>query len=97
MQPRVWHHNLQHKIAYPPHIDSIQELTSRLASADVVSTMEKLSISLKGRPFKHKVTSVQKFHAKSFGLLMEHYKSVSQNQELEEALVETGVKEYLNA
>jgi len=36
------------KIAYPPHIDSIQELTSRLASADVVSTMEKLSISLQG-------------------------------------------------
>lgn len=36
------------KIAYPPHIDSIQELTSRLASADVVSTMEKLSISLEG-------------------------------------------------
>ena len=36
------------KIAYPPHINSIQELTSRLASADVVSTMEKLSISLKG-------------------------------------------------
>ena len=34
-------------IAHPPHINSIQELTSRLPSADVVSTMEKLSISLK--------------------------------------------------
>ena len=63
----------------------------------VKNNKDELSIKLKGRPFKHKVTSVQKFHAKSFGLLMEHYKSVSQNQELEEALVETGVKEYLNA
>ena len=63
----------------------------------VKNNKDELSITLKGRPFKHKVTSVQKFHAKSFGLLMEHYKLVSQNQELEEALVETGVKEYLNA
>ena len=58
---------------------------------------DKVSITLNGRPFEHKVTSVQKFHMKSFKLLMEHYESVSQNQELEELLVETGVKRYLNA
>jgi glutathione S-transferase len=63
----------------------------------VKNSKDQLSIILKGRPFTHKVTSVQKFHAKSFGLLMEHYKTVSQDQELREILVETGVKEYLNA
>ena len=63
----------------------------------VKNNKDQLSIILKGRPFTHKVTSVQKFHAKSFGLLMEHYKTVSQDQELREILVETGVKEYLNA
>ena len=63
----------------------------------VKNSKDQLSIILKGRPFAHKVTSVQKFHAKSFGLLMEHYKTVSQDQELREILVETGVKEYLNA
>ena len=40
---------------------------------------------------------MQKFHAKSFGLLMEHYKTVSQDQELKKALVEAGAEEYLNA
>ena len=45
----------------------------------------------------HKVTPVQKFHAKSFKLLMEHYRAVSEDQELDGILVETGVKEHLNA
>jgi len=63
----------------------------------VKNNKDELSITLKGRPFKHKVTSVQRFHAKSFGLLMEHYKTVSQDQELEEILVEAGAKAYLNA
>ena len=63
----------------------------------VKNNKDKVSITLKGRPFEHKVTSVQKFHAKSFSLLMEHYKSISRDQELEEMLVETGVKEYLGA
>ena len=68
------------------------------ANNDAVKNNEdKVSIILNGRPFEHKVTSVQKFHAKSFKLLMEHYEAVSQNQELEEILAETGVKEYLNA
>jgi Glutathione S-transferase len=63
----------------------------------VKNNKDKVSITLKGRPFEHKVTSVQKFHAKSFSLLMEHYKSISRDQELEEMLVETGVKEHLGA
>tara|TARA_B100000959_G_scaffold251488_3_gene280829 strand:+ start:2308 stop:3336 length:1029 start_codon:yes stop_codon:yes gene_type:complete len=63
----------------------------------VKNNKDEVSITLKGRPFEHKVTSVQKFHAKSFKLLMEHYASVSQDQELEELLVEAGVKRYLNA
>ena len=68
------------------------------ANNDAVKNNEdKVSIILNGRPFEHKVTSVQKFHIKSFKLLMEHYEAVSQNQELEEILAETGVKEYLNA
>ena len=58
---------------------------------------DEISITIKGRPFAHKVTSVQKFHAKSFALLMEHYKTVSEDQELKKILAETGVKEYLNA
>jgi len=68
------------------------------ANNDAVKNNEdKVSIILNGRPFEHKVTSVQKFHAKSFKLLMEHYESVSQDQGLEEILAETGAKEYLNA
>ncbi len=68
------------------------------ANNDAVKNNEdELSITIKGRPFEHKVTSVQKFHVKSFGLLMEHYKTVSQDQELKEVLVEANVKEYLNA
>jgi hypothetical protein len=63
----------------------------------IQNNKDKVSITLKGRPFEHKVTSVQKFHAKSFGLLMEHYKLISRDQELEEMLEETGVKEYLGA
>jgi len=63
----------------------------------VKNSKDELSITLKGRPFEHKVTSVQKFHAKSFGLLMEHYKTVSQDQELKKTLVEAGAEEYLNA
>ena len=63
----------------------------------VKNNKDKVSITLKGRPFEHKVTSVQKFHAKSFNLLMEHYKSISRDQELEEMLEETGVKGYLGA
>ena len=63
----------------------------------VKNSKNELSITLKGRPFEHKVTSVQKFHAKSFLLLMEHYKTVSQDQELKKTLVEAGAEEYLNA
>ena len=63
----------------------------------VKNNKDELSITLKGRPFTHKVTSVQKFHAKSFGLLIEYYKTVSQDQQLKKALVESGAEEYLNA
>ena len=68
------------------------------ANNDAVKNNEdKVSLTLNGRPFEHRVTSVQKFHAKSFKLLMEHYETVSQDQGLEEILTETGAKEYLNA
>ena len=63
----------------------------------VKNNKDVLSITLKGRPFEHKVTSVPKFHTKSFGLLMEHYKTVSQDQELRKILIEAGAEEYLNA
>ena len=69
-----------------------------IANNDAVkNNKDELSITLKGRPFVHKVTPVQKFHAKSFKLLMEHYRAVSEDQELDAILVETGVKEHLNA
>ena len=63
----------------------------------VKNNKDEISIILKGRPFAHKVTSVQKFHTKSFDLLMEHYKTVSQDQDLRKILVESGAMEYLNA
>jgi hypothetical protein len=58
---------------------------------------DQVSIPFVWSPFEHLVTSVQEFHADSFSLLIEHYKSISRVQEFEEMLVETGVKELLGA
>ncbi len=54
-----------------------------------------LSIKLNNKPFEHKVTSVQKYHAKSFSVLLAEYSDIPDKKRLNELLNKTGILTFL--
>ena len=56
---------------------------------------DNLSITINGNIFEHKVTSVQKYHAKSFSVLQEEYKAIPNKTELDDVLKSAGLLKFL--
>jgi len=56
---------------------------------------DRLSITLNSKPFEHKVTSVQKYHAKSFTALLSEYSDIPDKNKLNELLKEAGILSFL--
>jgi len=54
-----------------------------------------LSITLNNKPFEHKVTSVQKYHAKSFSVLLAEYSDIPDKNRLNELFKKTGILSFL--
>ena len=54
-----------------------------------------LSITLNSKPFDHKVTSVQKYHAKSFSALLAEYSDIPDKNRLNELLKKAGILSFL--
>jgi len=54
-----------------------------------------LSITLNNKLFKHKVTSVQKYHAKSFSVLLAEYSDIPDKNRLNELLKKAGILSFL--
>ena len=54
-----------------------------------------LSITLNSKPFEHKVTSVQKYHAKSFSALLAEYSDIPDKNRLNELLKKAGILSFL--
>ena len=54
-----------------------------------------LSITLNSKPFEHKVTSVQKYHAKSFLALLAEYSDIPDKNRLNELLKKAGILSFL--
>ena len=54
-----------------------------------------LSITLNSKPFEHKITSVQKYHAKSFTALLSEYSDIPDKNKLNELLGEAGILSFL--
>ena len=56
---------------------------------------DNLSITINGNIFEHKVTSVQKYHAKSFSVLQEEYKAIPNKAELDDVLKSADLLKFL--
>ena len=56
---------------------------------------ESLSITLKNKLFEHKVTSVQKYHTKSFSILLAEYSDIPDKNRLNELLKKAGILNFL--
>ena len=56
---------------------------------------DSLSLTINGNVFEHKVTSVQKYHAKSFSALLEEYKTILNKTELDDVLKSVGLLKFL--
>ena len=54
-----------------------------------------LSITLNNKPFEHKVTSVQKYHAKSFSALLAEYSDIPDKNRVNETLKKAGILSFL--
>ena len=54
-----------------------------------------LSITLNNKLFEHKVTSVQKYHAKSFSALLAEYSDIPDKNRLNELLKKAGILGFL--
>ena len=54
-----------------------------------------LSITINDNIFEHKVTSVQKYHTKSFSILLEEYKKISNKTELDDVLKSADLLKFL--
>ena len=56
---------------------------------------DSLSITINYNVFEHKVTSVQKYHAKSFSALLEEYTAIPDKTELNDILKSAGLLKFL--
>ena len=56
---------------------------------------DSLSITINDNIFEHKVTSVQKYHTKSFSVLLEEYKAIPNKTELDGVLKSAGLLKFL--
>ena len=56
---------------------------------------DSLSITINDNIFEHKVTSVQKYHTKSFSVLLEEYKAIPNKTELDVVLKSAGLLKFL--
>ena len=56
---------------------------------------DSLSITINGNVFEHKVTSVQKYHTKSFSALLEEYTAIPDKTELNDILKSAGLLKFL--
>jgi len=55
---------------------------------------DSLSITINGSVFEHKVTSVQKYHTKSFSVLLEEYNAIPNKSELDDVLKSAGLLKF---
>jgi len=65
------------------------------ANNKALATGEKeLSLKIKGKDFTHSVGSPQKYHAKSFAMLLEEYNDIPDKTKLDAVLQEAGLISY---